>query len=92
MIPTPSLKHKSEYSRSISRETAVLELGCQETLPTVSVTHSQCFHDLPRLEIGDTDVTDFAILDQVIQGAQSFLEWGQGIPHMDVKQVNDIGL
>ena len=50
------------------------------------------FGDLPGEPIGDADVTDFALLDESIEGAEGLFDGGDEVVAVDLVEVDVVGL
>ena len=58
----------------------------------MSITDTERLHEVPHLEIGNPDVVDLAGADQVIEGAEGFLDRRERVPGVDVEEIDSVGL
>ncbi len=56
--------------------------------PAVTLGHAERFHQVPAGEIGAADVTDLAGADEVVEGAQGFLDGGEGVEAVQLEEVD----
>src|SRR5580658_974651 len=82
---------RHEFPFVFAADEGVVRLMSDVTRPSVAFGDGQRFHEVPAGKIGAADVTDFAAVNQIVQGAESFFDGSERVEAVHLVDVNVIG-
>src|SRR6516165_8658456 len=85
------LGRRNEVALDLAREQAVLVLAGHERGKRVLPRRGLCLDDLLRRKIRTAEETDLALLHQIIERAQGFLDRGLWVRVMQLVKIDPIG-
>ena len=80
-----------EFPFELAADEGVVGLMGDVAGPAVAVGGGEGFHEMPAGEIGTADVADFSGADEDIEGGEDFLDGGEGVKGVELKEIDVFG-